>query len=101
MLESIELFINRKVNIWSRCNYEPFEDMEKEYNLEKAWRKLKLFFVEDNLEFPKLCNKMIIRDIYWTGLYNKEISVDADESEIEIWFDKKLEEEARKFDEID
>lgn len=87
---ALEEYIGIGMSKWHNYNNDNFEFIKEEYNLEKSWNDLKYDFVNRKLDFPQKYKKMTIADIYWKGLYNKEIDINDGVKEIQEWIQRKM-----------
>ena len=89
LFAALEEYIGIKMSKWHNYNNDEFDFIKNTCDLEKSWNDLKYDFVNRKLDFPKHYEKMTIADIYWKGLYDKEINLSDGIEEIKKMASKK------------
>lgn len=85
MIYSLEKYTKLGIDSWTPV-YIDFESINRNCD----WISFKKDLYYHKVPFLTGYDKMIIGDIYWRGLYNKEISPDATIKEIMEWFEKRI-----------
>lgn len=84
MVHSIEDFTGKMIDKWEPNKYDE-NDFECEY---PDFEALKSDVYNNKISFLKNYIEFSIGDIYWNGLYLREISPQSTMSEIELWVSK-------------